>query len=191
MQDDVGTDDVRGAVLRLAGEIAAVRQSMTDKSIDIVERLESLGARHGDLEDRMTGIEHSLRGLEERVGRVPAAEERSGERVASAPAGVDGSVRAEALVARVGDEVRDVLATETALTRQQIRDAIDAQGDRDERTIGAGLTRLAQRVGEELANLRQDLLGEIESWFEELPSETRLRDISDRLDDLATRDDDA
>lgn len=187
MQDDDANDDVRGAVLRLAGEIASIRQAMTDQSVEVIGRLESLGGRHADIEDRMTEIELTLRSLEDLVSR-PQVAERADEPTERSPATVNGTIRADALVARVGDAVRDVLATETALTRQQIRDALDAQGDRDERTIGAGLTRLAQRVGEELATLRHELLGEIESWFEELPSETRLRDISDRLEDLTTDD---
>jgi hypothetical protein len=175
--DEIGPEDVRGAVLRLAAEIAALRQAMADQSVEVLTRLDKQARRWERLEERLDGLET--------VVREAARRDASPSRGAVPPAVGGAPVRTEALVAQVAETVREVLATESALTRERIREAIDARSDRDDRALGAGLTRLASRLGEEVGALRHDLIEEVDGWFEELPSEGRLADIAARLDTIA------
>lgn len=177
--DEIGPEDVRDAVLRLTGEIAALRQAMADQSVEVLTRLDKQARRWERLEQRLDAIEASVRGAA--AGDTSAAS-------ATTAAMVGDVVRSQALAAQVAETVREVLATESALTRERIREAIEARADRDDRSLGAGLTRLASRVGEELGALRHELIDEVDGWFEELPSEGRLADIAARLDAIAEHD---
>ncbi len=179
--------DERGAILRLAGELATLRQTVTDQMVEVLvavggvaEEVDELRARQGELIARVDE-------LAARARATSVTEVHDGADGAEAESAPTGLPSGDELAELVSAAVRDVLGNQSAALRDAVRTEVERHGGREGRVVGAGLTTLASRLGEEVASLREVLLDELDGWFEELPSEARLTSLSARLDELSQR----
>lgn len=179
--------DERGAILRLAGELATLRQTVTAQMVEVLvavggvaEEVDELHARQGELIARVDEL--VVRARTTTVTEI--GDGADGAEAESAPTRLPSG---DDLTELDSAAVRDVLESESAALRDAVRTEVERRGGREGRVVGAGLTTLASRLGEEVASLREVLLEELDGWFEELPSEARLTSLSARLDELSQR----
>lgn len=178
--------DERGAILRLAGELATLRQTVTDQVVEVLVTVRGVSEEIDELRTRQDEL---IARVDELADGVRSADVTAAPDVSPA-VGVDGArpgPPSDELAALVSAAVREVLEGESAALRDAVRTEVQRRGGHEGRVVGAGLAALASRLGEEVASLREVLLDELDGWFEELPSESRITSLSARLDELTYR----
>lgn len=166
----------------LAEEVAASRQSLTNQAVvvltgvrDALERLDRVSAEIAVVQQQQS---ESLEG----IARLVTQHDRMIKRL-EALAGID----ADGDEPRLAVELRHVLDEESARFGAAMRERLSEHAAEGERVLGAGLTSVAARLGEALAELREEMAKELDGWISDLPTETRMKLLADRVEELAER----